>query len=105
MTASEARAGGFCSAKGRLLGTFVILHPEPQTWWFITHAGVAPALVKRLKMFVLRAKCTVTERTDLVVQGVEDATLMPWQVKTDGPGAEVPSSTVTAGEPSDRHGG
>lgn len=78
MNVGQARAGGYCSAKGRLLGNFVIVHPQPQVYWFITHASVAPALVKRLKMFVLRAQCTVQERPDLVVQGHLGQGLAPW---------------------------
>lgn len=79
-THSEARAGGYCSAKGRLLVNFLILHPKPDAWWFITHASLVDAWVKRLRMFVLRAKCTVQHRSDWAVFGVEPGTLPLWQV-------------------------
>jgi folate-binding protein YgfZ len=71
MNSTEARAGGYCSAKGRLLANFVMLRPDPQTWWLITDAGLVEPMTKRLKMFVLRAKCAVTARTDLCVRGLQ----------------------------------
>lgn len=73
MNSAEARAGGYCSAKGRLLANFVMLRPDPQTWWLVADVGLVEPLVKRLKMFVLRAKCTVTPRTDLTVRGLHPA--------------------------------
>jgi folate-binding protein YgfZ len=80
MTHTQARAGGYCSAKGRLLANFVMLHPNPDTWWLLTHAGLVDPLAKRLKMFVLRARCTVQARPDLQVSG--ELTARPlWQVQ------------------------
>lgn len=81
MSPTEARAGGYCSAKGRLLANFVMLHPEEQTWWLIMHSGLVESVAKRLKMFVLRAKCTVSARGDLAVLGVVADGLPVWKVE------------------------
>ncbi len=80
MEAHHARAGGYCSAKGRLLGNFVILHPAPDAWWLVTRAALVESLVRRLRMFVLRAQCTVAARPDLNVVGHWSTPLAPWQV-------------------------
>lgn len=87
MSTTEARAGGYCSAKGRLLANFVIVHPDEQTWWLVTHAGLVESLVKRLKMFVLRAKCTVATREDLTVCALQDVGAAPWTVARRGAGS------------------
>lgn len=82
MRMDEARAGGYCSAKGRLLANFVMVHPDAQRWWLLTHASLQEALVKRLRMFVLRAKCTVQSRGDLAVHGEHGTTTPVWNVRS-----------------------
>src|SRR5690606_20310180 len=54
----QARLAAYCTPKGRLLGTLVIWRDPVQTddLLALAKADVAPALVKRLSMFVLRAK-------------------------------------------------
>lgn len=54
----QAHLAAYCTAKGRLLATVVILRDPGQAdeLIFLVKADVAPALVKRLTMFVLRAK-------------------------------------------------
>jgi len=91
MTPNQARAGGYCSAKGRLLANFVMLHPSCDRWWLITHAGLLEPLVKRLKMFVLRAQCSVRAPPELLVSGVPDAGIPMWQVRSGW--AEVTASS------------
>jgi len=60
LTPGEARLAGYCTAKGRLLATLVIwqvqdVGSDPEIRMLV-RADVAPTLVKRLSMFVLRAK-------------------------------------------------
>lgn len=82
MRAEEARAGGFCSAKGRLLANFILIHPQENTWWLVTSAELREPLAKRLKMFMLRAKCTINVRSDMGVWGSgTPGALPPWRVE------------------------
>ncbi len=70
--AEQARFAGYCTAKGRLLGSLVFWHEEnvePPTIHALVKADIAEALVKRLSMFVLRAKAKL-RITDLRVQGL-----------------------------------
>ena len=90
---SQARPGGYCSAKGRLLANFVILRPQPETWWLITRASIAESLVKRLRMFVLRARCTLQVRSDLGLFGAWSERAPLWQVHRD---AAPETETTTA---------
>ena len=73
--AGQARLAGYCTAQGRLLATFVMWR-EPQTESqdvltvrAIVRADIAPALVKRLGMFVLRAKAKLAV-VPLAVAGI-----------------------------------
>jgi folate-binding protein YgfZ len=67
LAVGQARLGGYCTAKGRLLGSMVLWKEEKgddAAVRALVKADIAQALVKRLSMFVLRAKATlrVTER-------------------------------------------
>ncbi len=66
-----ARLAGFCSAKGRLLATFVMWSPAPDAVLLACSADLLPAVLKRLSMFVLRAKCKLTDASaDLPLWGL-----------------------------------
>ncbi len=56
----EARHAGWCSAKGRLLATFLVV---PLDGGFLLQLAreLAPAMLKRLQMFVLRSKVTLAD--------------------------------------------
>ncbi len=74
-TASQARLAAYCSAKGRMLGSLLNLRPQPDLLWLLADRDTVPALVKRLSMFVLRAKAKLTDASDSVsVLGVVGAT-------------------------------
>jgi len=56
-----ARLAGYCTAKGRLLATLLMWRAAPgpddaPVLYALARADLAPALLKRLSMFVLRAK-------------------------------------------------
>ena len=57
----EARLAGYCSAKGRLLATFVVLRGGPDEWWLACSADLLAPTLKRLSMFVLRARCKLSD--------------------------------------------
>lgn len=80
---SETKLAGYCSAKGRLYGIFQIF-ADGETVYLITRREVIEPIIKRLRMFVLRAK-VVFEEAPLQVQGVCAANALANQicVKTD----------------------
>ena len=59
----KARLAGYCSAKGRLLGTFLVLKRSPESFLLVCHQDLVASLVKRLSMFVMRAKVKISEAT------------------------------------------
>src|SRR5258706_2829861 len=68
---SEARLAGFCSAKGRLQASFVLWSPAPDEVLLACSASVLAATLKRLSMFVLRARCKLTDASaEVALHGV-----------------------------------
>lgn len=57
----QARLAGYCSAKGRLLASFVVWADGPEDVLLACSADLLSATLKRLSMFVLRAKCKLTD--------------------------------------------
>ena len=62
LPAARARHAGWCSAKGRLLATFLVI---PFSGGFLLQLArdLAPAVAKRLSMFILRSKVKLTDVT------------------------------------------
>ena len=58
---AQARLAGYCSPKGRLLATFVAWQVAPETIALACSADLLPATLKRLSMYVLRAKCKLSD--------------------------------------------
>lgn len=82
----EARFAGFCSAKGRLLATMIGWKADVDTVLLGLPLELLPPILKRLSMFVLRAKCKLTDASAEVglwgVVEAPDATAR-WSVRRD----------------------
>jgi folate-binding protein YgfZ len=59
--ASEARLAAFCSAKGRMQASFIAWKRAPEDIMLICSRDLLAATLKRLSMFVLRAKCKLSD--------------------------------------------
>ena len=57
-----ARYAGWCSAKGRLLATFLVV-PCAEGFLLQLSRDLVPAVAKRLSMFVLRSKVKISDAT------------------------------------------
>ncbi|MEO8202880.1 MAG: folate-binding protein YgfZ [Betaproteobacteria bacterium] len=60
LSAGTARRAGYCSPKGRLLASLMVV-PHPDGFLLQVAADIAPAIAKRLSMYVLRSKVKVTD--------------------------------------------
>jgi len=68
---SEARLAGFCSAKGRLQASFVGFKAAADEILLVCSQDLLPATLKRLSMFVLRAKAKLSDASaEFVLQGL-----------------------------------
>ena len=63
LDACRAVLAGYCSAKGRLLASFVVWRPAADEFLLACSADLLAATLKRLRMFVLRAKCQLDDAT------------------------------------------
>ncbi len=88
----QARLAGYCSAKGRLLASFVVWPVAGDELLLACSADLLPVVLKRLSMFVLRAKCKLVDASgELALWGLAGAAagatahgLAPWAVAVDG---------------------
>jgi hypothetical protein len=73
LAADRAALAGWCSAKGRLLASFLVI-PAPQGFLLQLARDLAAPVAKRLSMFVLRSKVKVADESGRWTQeGVWDA--------------------------------
>jgi folate-binding protein YgfZ len=67
LPATEARFAGYCTARGRLLATTVVWRaPDADSVMGLVRAGLIDSVVKRLGMFVLRAKVSLDQPRAMV---------------------------------------
>ena len=69
LNADRAQISGWCTAKGRLLTTFVLWTID-DGYRLVLASDVAEAVAKRLKMFVLRLKVQINRPDNLRVAGL-----------------------------------
>jgi hypothetical protein len=84
----QARLAGYCSPKGRLLASFVVWRGAPDEILLACSADLLAATLKRLSMYVLRAKCRLSDAS---------SELALWGVALPGlpdaaPGVPIPSA-------------
>lgn len=61
LSVGQARLAGYCSPKGRLLASFIVWRESPEVFNLACSADLLPATLKRLSMFVLRARCKLSD--------------------------------------------
>ena len=95
LSLSEARLAGFCSAKGRLLASFIGFKRAHDEILLVCSADLLPPTLKRLSMFVLRAKLKLSDASaEFQLRGLAgDAVpanlpVSPWS-KLDVDGAQI----------------
>ena len=64
LAAGSTRLAGFCSAKGRLQASFIVWRPADDEFLLSCPTSVLVPTLKRLSMFVLRAKCKLSDASD-----------------------------------------
>ena len=94
----QARLAGYCSAKGRLLASFVLLRLSAAEVWLVCPKELLAATLKRLSMFVLRAKVKLDDASaELAVRGLAGesaqaalpAGSLPWSAAPQAAGHAV----------------
>ncbi|MEP6738932.1 MAG: folate-binding protein [Caldimonas sp.] len=69
-----ARLAGFCSAKGRLQASFIVWREDSDTFLLACSKSLLAPTLKRLSMFILRAKCKLSDASsEVTLCGVSGA--------------------------------
>jgi tRNA-modifying protein YgfZ len=102
----EARLAAFCNAKGRMQASFIGFKLSADDILLICSRDLLPQTLKRLSMFVLRAKAKLTDATaDVALYGVSGAAVASaglghkWWSKLDRDGAHWVRLPDSAGLP------
>ena len=61
---TQARLAAFCNAKGRMQASFIVFKRSPEEVLLVCSRDLLAATLKRLSMFVMRAKAKLTDATD-----------------------------------------
>ena len=59
LAVGAVQLNGYCSPKGRMLASFPLARVAADEYLLVVPADIAPALAKRLRMFVLRARVAI----------------------------------------------
>lgn len=115
--ADEARLAAFCNARGRMQASFVAFRRAPDDILLICSRDILSATLKRLSMFVLRAKAKLSDASDaFALYGIAGGTGggAPWSLAREGEAFRValypadgqqrslwigPAGTAPAGDP------
>jgi folate-binding protein YgfZ len=86
---TAARLAAFCTPKGRMLASFIGWRRGPDEILLVCGRDVLPAALKRLSMFVLRAKAKLADASaEFALAGLAGAELAgsgaPWTLRRDG---------------------
>lgn len=94
----RARLAGYCTAKGRLLASLLVWRGGNDEFLLACSADVLPATLKRLSMYVLRAKCKLSDAGDaLALYGLAGPAASAW-LGGQAPAAAWQCSAVAGGQ-------
>jgi tRNA-modifying protein YgfZ len=91
MKPTQARLAAFCNAKGRMQASFVYYKPNEEEVLLVCRRDLMAQTLKRLSMFVLRAKVKLSDATEdfhllglggeavLKALGADSSEVLPWQ--------------------------
>lgn len=87
----EARLAAMCSAKGRMLASFVGFKRSHDEIWLACRGDLLAATLKRLRMFVLRAKAQLDDASEsAVLFGLSGAQSQAWLHRAQADAATLP---------------
>ena len=64
MRPGDTRLAALCNPKGRMLASFIACRRAPDEFWLVCSRDLLPATLRKLSMFVLRAKVRLSDASD-----------------------------------------
>jgi len=93
---SEARLAAFCSPKGRVLASFIGFKRSHDEILLLCNRDILPAMVKRLSMFVLRAKARVSDASEAwLLRGLLGSAVADTASRAEAPWTRVDVGAAT----------
>ena len=90
MNLEQARLAAFCNPKGRMQASFVVLKQSPEEILLLCSQDLVAKTVKRLSMFVMRAKVELTDATgDFALYGVVGSAVQSFTKSSGTPWTKV----------------
>jgi len=98
LSATQARLAAFCSAKGRMQASFVVVQRSDGAVLLLCSHDLLAATLKRLSMFVMRAKTALRDATEefsvfgllgASTKALAESALAPWSALADGQASTV----------------
>jgi len=90
LSSQQARLAAFCNAKGRMQASFIGFKTSPEDVWLVLRQDLLAQTLKRLRMFVLRAKVVMNDVSEQYeVRGLLGAAVpaslgeSPWSLSMD----------------------
>ena len=68
MGSEQTQLAVYCSPQGRVLASLIVLQNTPEEFLLICSKDIIEVTLKRLSMFILRAKVQLSMATDLMIQ-------------------------------------
>lgn len=94
----QARLAGYCSPKGRLLASFVMWRVAADEILLACSADLLASTLKRLSMFVMRARCKLTDASaEIALWGVALPGLLHGDASHPVPPAPFETSAIAGG--------
>ena len=91
-----ARLAGWCNAQGRLLASFVACKRSPEEFWLVCSGDLLARTLKKLSMFVLRAKVRLADASgELALYGLIGSAAQSTAAPADGFLAPLPPADGT----------
>jgi folate-binding protein YgfZ len=83
---ADARLAALCTAKGRVIASFIGIKPQPELILLVCSRDILAATLKRLQMYVLRAKVKLSDATEqFAVYGLAGTALTANGLDADTP--------------------
>ena len=102
----QARLAAFCNAKGRMQASFIGFKSSPTEILLLCHRDLLAPTLKRLSMFVMRAKAKLTDATaDFALYGLVGEGIAPaqpaWTLASAGDASSFAQGLQKAGYATD----
>ena len=87
---TQARLAAFCNAKGRMQASFVLFKRSPDDVLLVCSRDILAATLKRLSMFVMRAKAKLSDASgEFSLYGITGTAIEPIAVNVHSPWSKV----------------